>query len=195
MGGIQVSLAFYRADVGGLVLMPTVIEPSETEPPTGLLGVLEPLGRGSIMALFEVIDARAQQKEIGKRFSYDYERRRLRLYGESEKSGDEVKRTQALYISLVLHTFLWMAVVALTAYGGARLQVAGSAVALGFSAVMMLSLGMVVGGVEAITHTEIVDHTTEPVDDCDDLKDRYLSGEIDEAELEAETEARLERGP
>jgi len=71
MGGIQVSLAFYRADVGGLVLMPTVIEPSETEPPTGLLGVLEPLGRGSIMALFELIDARAQQKEIGKRFSYD----------------------------------------------------------------------------------------------------------------------------
>jgi len=38
----------------------------------------------------------------------------------------------------------------------------------------------------------VVDHTTEPVEDCDDLKQQYLDDELTEAELEAETEARLE---
>jgi len=172
--------------------MSTVIEPKETEPPSGPPAFVEPLGRGSIMALFEYMDDRAQRKETGKRYSYDYARRRLRLYGESEKSGDKLRRTEALYSTLNLHTYLWMAVFGVTAYGGARLQVAGSAVSLGFSAVLMLSLMMVLGGKEAIDRTEIVDHTTAPTEDCDDLKQQYLDGEIDRHELEAETEARLE---
>jgi len=75
--------------------MSTVIEPKETEPPSGLAAILEPFGRGSIMALVDLHDTIAQWKETGNRVSYDYDRRRLRLYGGSDKAGDAIERARA----------------------------------------------------------------------------------------------------
>jgi len=171
--------------------MPTVIEPKETNPPSGLAAILEPFGRGSIMALVDLHDTIAQWKETGNRVGYDYERRRLRLYGESDKAGDAIERARLLYSTLNLHTYIWMLAFAAAAYSGAALQVAGTPLAGGMGSAMVVSLLMLVGGKEAIDRTEIVDHTTAPTEDCDDLKQQYLDGEIDEAQLEAETEARL----
>ena len=48
------------------------------------------------------------------------------------------------------------------------------------------------GSVKLITKTNVIDHTTEPMPDLDDLDAQYLNDEIDEATLEAEKEARLE---
>jgi len=124
--------------------------------------------------------------------SYDYQHSRLRVSGESENSGETVPRIRALYGILHLHTYLWMLVFAITAYGGATLSVSGTPLALAFSAVLWVCLGLVVGGKAAIERTEIIDHTTEPLaDDLNDLKQQFVDGDLDDSEFEAQLEDRL----
>jgi len=47
--------------------MSTVIERGETEPPSGLVGILEPVGRASVMVLFAGLDRLMQWQNTGKR--------------------------------------------------------------------------------------------------------------------------------
>jgi len=144
------------------------------------------------MVLFAGLDRLMQWQNTGKRLSYDYQHRRLRVSGESDNSGKTVPRIRALYGILNLHTYIWMVVFAITAYGGATLSVEGSALALAFSAVLWVCLGMVVGAKAAIDRTEIIDHTTEPLpDDLDDLKQQFVDGDLDDSEFEAQLEDRL----
>ena len=172
--------------------MSTVIERGETEPPSGLVGILEPVGRLSVMVLFAVLDRLMQWQNTGKRLSYDYQHRRLRVSGESENSGETVPRIRALYGILNLHTYIWMVVFAITVYAGTMLSVEGTLLAAAVGAVLWVCLGMVVGAKAAINRTEIIDHTTEPLpDDLDDLKQQFVDGDLDDSEFEAQLEKRL----
>jgi len=144
------------------------------------------------MVLFAGLDRLMQWQNKGKRLSYDYQHRRLRVSGESKNSGETAPRIRALYGILNLHTYLWMVVFAITVYAGAMLSVEGTPLAAAVSAALWVCLGMVVGAKAAIDRTEIIDHTTEPLpDDLDEIKQQFVDGDLDDSEFERQLEDRL----
>jgi len=174
---------------------PTVIESQKDSGEGGIFSGLEPLGRVSMDYFFRLLDAVAQRRGSKARVSYDTAINRLRLSGESEHAGDRVQRVRVLYFSLTLHTFAWMIAAMYAAFGSGQFATTslGSAMASLLLALVSAGAGaMAMAGIEAVMRCEIIDHTTEPSPEFDDLTQQYVNGEIDTEELEAETEARIE---
>jgi len=174
---------------------PTVIESEKDSSEGGIFSKLAPLGRISMNYFFKLLDAAAVYRDTGNRFSYDTTTNRLRLSGESEHVGDRVHRVRHLYTSMTLHTSAWMMVGMYAMLGSGELAASSLASAMGSLVLALVAAGagaMAIAGVEAFQRCEIIDYTTEPTPDVDDIDQQYLDGEIDEQELEARKEARLE---
>lgn len=174
---------------------PTVIEPQRDSSDGGIFSTLTPLGRVSMNYYFRFLDAWAVWRDTGNRISYETTANRLRISGESEYVGDRVHRVRNLYLSMTLHTFAWMMVGMYAMLGSGEVGTstpASALVSLALALIAAGSAGMAMAGVEAFQRCEIVDYTTEPTPEMDDLTQQYVDGEIDTETLEAETEARLE---
>ena len=175
---------------------PTVIESEKDSSEGGFFSMFAPLGRVSMHYYFRLLDAAAVWRDSGNRFSYEPTTNRLRLSGESENAGDRLDRARHLYLSMTLHTFIWLMIgmYAMWGYGETGVESLFSAsVGLLLSVVATGSIIMAMGGIEAFQRCEIIDYTTEPAPETDDLGQQYVDGEIESVdELEAQAEARLE---
>jgi len=131
---------------------------------------------------------------LGLSTRYDRVQNRYSLHGESDRAGSPLRAGVLMGLVPAMTLVTWLTI------GLLILQAQSFAVGTVFLTLLsslvvvwgIIGLVMIDGLGERMTSATVTDHTTEPVDDCDDLKQRYLSGEIDERELEAETEARLE---
>lgn len=124
----------------------------------------------------------------------------ISIHGESENSGNAFERGKLVEKIGTLATFILFApllgmLILARSVNLLGIQPGGPLLVLAVTGVTAYGVwaALAVRGMPRLAdRVSVIDHTTEPVDDCDDLKDRYLSGELTEAELEAETEARLE---
>ena len=121
---------------------------------------------------------------------FDRDRLRIALHGESEQPGDGYTRGMVVMGLWMMNALLgtlpvWL-VTGLSPLQSPPLPVALVAiVALLATASVAITLAM--GSVGALVKTELVDHTVPKQPDAvDDLKDRYVAGDLDDAELERE---------
>jgi uncharacterized membrane protein len=119
----------------------------------------------------------------------------LILSGESEHSGDEYERGSLAATLISVNEMAMMAVMAYSGIGTMSLTAAPS-VAIAFLLLIAACVAGVslVGSASLTTSINVIDHTTEPAPDAvDELKERYVAGEIDDAELEREAAEVWER--
>ena len=122
----------------------------------------------------------------------------LSVSGESEHSGDVYRRgilVSLLYMINLLFAGLVGSVslntVDLASSVGPWLVLAVSVPALFVTCAALL---FAFGSIGLLTETDVVDHTTEPAPDAvDELKDRYVAGDLDDAEFEREAAEVWER--
>ena len=122
----------------------------------------------------------------------------LSVSGESEDSGDAYRRGILVSTVYMLNLLFGLAlalmpldVISAAAEVGPWLMLAATGPAL-----FVTSVGLVfaMGTAGLITQTDVIDHTTEPAPDAvDELKERYVAGDLDDAELEREAAEVWER--
>lgn len=124
---------------------------------------------------------------------------RLSLYGESEHAGDAYKRGRdvasvtsiAMLGPMVPALPLAMVAEMVLAVGAEGASVLAALLAFGVTFYAMVNALAMVGLTKKIG---VVDHTTEPAPDAvDELKERYVAGEIGDSELEREAAEVWER--
>lgn len=131
---------------------------------------------------------------------FDGDKPAISIHGESEDSGNAFERGKL--VEKIGNIATWILFAPLLAALGFVHSVDALGIEPGGPLLVLVAASVLAYGIWATLAVRgmpwladsvaVFDHTTEPVDDCDDLKQQYLDGEIDERQLEAETEARLE---
>jgi len=123
---------------------------------------------------------------------YNRHEARLSLYGESEDAGDAYERGRSVSAVTSIAQMWPGFVMVLMAVLGAPVAAAGgvlvsSVVTFVMLAVTLFAAGNSLGIIGLTKKIGVVDHTTEPTPDAvDELKERYVAGDLDDAELERE---------
>jgi len=122
----------------------------------------------------------------------------LSLSGESKHSGERFNR--GLLVGLVYTLNLMFVITAVGLAGEAMIFAAelapwlGTVAVVPFLVIAIFGALVGVGSAELLTDTDVIDHTTEPAPDAvDELKERYVAGDLDDAELEREAAEVWER--
>lgn len=111
----------------------------------------------------------------------------VRVTGESEYSGNEFARARAATTLPALNIVIMLTTVAAIAASPPPSGVLLAPYAVGSLGLMAVCGAIGYGSASLINKINVVDHTTEPTPDrLDELEQRYVDGEIDEAELERE---------
>ena len=118
---------------------------------------------------------------------FDPESATVRVSGESDHSGDEFVRGRNITQLTSMNTVAMIGLAGVLAGAPIPSGALGGLYGLCSIALMLGCLLVVRGSINITSKIDVVDHTTEPAPEAvEDLKERYVAGELDDAELERE---------
>jgi len=131
----------------------------------------------------------------GAPISYDRSANRISLHGESENAGSGFKA--GTFVGLTTLGATVTAAILGLYLADLSSMVVGTGLGVPVALLALLSLAggiaMLASLLNHLSTMTVIDHTTEPAPETDDLAQQYVDGEIESVdELEAEAEARLE---